>query len=234
MKRVVVYLGLTICLVVKSLAVNVEFRIANYKDNKKCAISYTFDDGMLEHYTQVFQQMEKYGFKGTFFVCGKNIRTKTLPDEKTFMSWEQLKEMSDRGHEISNHTWSHANLVNLSWEDAMKEIAMNDSVIETMTGKKPMTLCYPWNAFNEILQQWVMEKKVAARIYQYALCGGNARSTVESLTNWVNELMVSGDWGVTMTHGITMGLIIFLTLRYYGVILIGLRSMNPMCGLLLL
>lgn len=33
--------------------------IAKYKQDKACAISYTFDDGLAEHYTLVAPQLEK-------------------------------------------------------------------------------------------------------------------------------------------------------------------------------
>ena len=39
--------------------------VAPYKGDRVCAISYTFDDGLQEHYTLLFPKLEKYGFKGT-------------------------------------------------------------------------------------------------------------------------------------------------------------------------
>ena len=47
--------------------------VARYKQDKACAISYTFDDGLAEHYTLVAPQLEKRGFRGTFWICGSNI-----------------------------------------------------------------------------------------------------------------------------------------------------------------
>ena len=48
-------------------------QIARYKQDKACAISYTFDDGLAEHYTLLVPQLEKRGFRGTFWICGSNI-----------------------------------------------------------------------------------------------------------------------------------------------------------------
>ena len=39
--------------------------VAPYKGDRVCAISYTFDDGLQEHYTLLFPKLEKYVFKGT-------------------------------------------------------------------------------------------------------------------------------------------------------------------------
>ena len=56
--------------------------VAKYKADKQCAISYTFDDAHLEHYTLVFPKFEKLGFKATFWVNGKTIEDyeKGLPN----------------------------------------------------------------------------------------------------------------------------------------------------------
>lgn len=182
-----------------------EVYVAAYKNDKQCAISYTFDDGLQEHYTLVYPELEKYGFKGTFWVCGKIIEDKEAALGKARMTWNQLKEMSDKGHEISNHGWSHLVLRNKKTEQVRTEIAKNDSVILAETGKRPLTFCYPGNFVDEQVIKIASEGRVGTRLRQYAIGGEKAHSTSEALDKWVNELLLSGDWGVTMTHGITYG-----------------------------
>lgn len=50
-----------------------EVYVADYKDNKKCAISYTYDDGLEEHYTLVSRKW-KSRFQGYFLDMGKRDR----------------------------------------------------------------------------------------------------------------------------------------------------------------
>ena len=50
-----------------AFAANREVYVAKYKHDKICAISYTFDDGLAEHYTIVFPELEKRGFKDMRF-----------------------------------------------------------------------------------------------------------------------------------------------------------------------
>lgn len=47
--------------------------VASYKHDKACAITYTFDDGLIEHYTLVVPELEKRGFRGTFFINGSKV-----------------------------------------------------------------------------------------------------------------------------------------------------------------
>ena len=38
------------------------------------------------------------------------------------MTWPQLKEMSDKGHEISNHGWAHKNFARFPIEEINQDI----------------------------------------------------------------------------------------------------------------
>lgn len=179
--------------------------ITPYKDNKICAISHTFDDGLLEHYTQVFPQMQKYGFKGTFWICGNIIENLDNQQNKGRMTWHHMKEMSDAGHEMSNHSWSHPDLTKLNEETLRNEINRNDSIILQNIGKKPTTFCYPFNSFNQKVQRKASKGRVGTRTKQTSIGGEVSKSTIESLDNWVQQLLLSGGWGVSMIHGINSG-----------------------------
>jgi len=119
--------------------------VAKYKDGKACAISYTFDDGLKEHYDLEFPMLEKYGLHGTFWIWGKCIDNESASLGKFRMSWAELIEMPGKGHEISNHSWSHHNLPSLDKNALLKEIVKNDSIIFHYTNKIPRTFCYPGN-----------------------------------------------------------------------------------------
>jgi peptidoglycan/xylan/chitin deacetylase (PgdA/CDA1 family) len=45
--------------------------------------------------------MEKYGFKGVFFVMTVSI------NRPNYFIKEQIKELSDTGNVIAAHTWDH-------------------------------------------------------------------------------------------------------------------------------
>lgn len=179
--------------------------IADFKDDKTCAISYTFDDGLQEHFSLLYPYLEKLGFKSTFWVCGKIIEYKNAQLGKPRMTWEQLKEMSNSGHEISNHSWSHPVLTELSEEEIKKEVSLCDSIIEKKIGKRPVTFCYPGNLYNDKVVAIASKNRVATRLKQYAIGEEVSKTTADKLQTWVDNLLISKDWGVTMSHGITKG-----------------------------
>lgn len=172
-------------------------RIARFKGDKTCAISYTYDDGMKEHYTLVAPEMEKRNFYGTFWVNGNAVG-----NDAYYATWPELKEMARAGHEISNHSWSHANLTDITPSEVRTEIAKNDSIILAETGIPPYTFCYPYNAMNDMVVQIASENRVGTRLTQYGI--GTA-STPGKLSEWVNGLLQTASWGVAMIHGITSG-----------------------------
>lgn len=184
---------------------NQEIYVAKYKGNKQCAMSFTFDDGLEDHYTILFPELEKVGIKGTFWVCGKTIEEVAAQKGKARMTWSQMKEMADKGHEISNHGWSHTNLKRISLDEVRVEVDKNDSIIEAMLGKKPVTFCYPFNARTDEVIKIASRGRVGTRTRQYGVGGDKSKSTSESLDKKVNELLTTRDWGVAMIHGITSG-----------------------------
>ncbi|MCD7914182.1 MAG: polysaccharide deacetylase family protein [Tannerellaceae bacterium] len=173
-------------------------RVAKYKGDRSCAVSYTFDDGMREHYTLVFSQLEKHHFKGTFWICGGFIED----NHGEWLTWEQVKEMAAKGHEMSNHSWSHTNLTEISPEEVATEIRKNDLALSEQTGIVPRTFCYPYNAFDQVVYELASAGRVATRTQEFGI--GTA-STPESLEAWIQDLLVAGEWGVAMIHGITEG-----------------------------
>lgn len=70
----------------------------------------TFDDATLDHIEQAAPILEKHGGKGNFFVCEMERGMFGGPgfaDKTRFMTWEQIRQLHDRGHEIVNHSMHH-------------------------------------------------------------------------------------------------------------------------------
>ena len=79
-----------------------QVEIAKYLGDRQAAISFTFDDGLQEHYTLVFPRLKQLGLKASFGIIGSKVggNWKGVPT----MTWEQLKEMAADGQEITSHS----------------------------------------------------------------------------------------------------------------------------------
>lgn len=179
-----------------------DVNVAAYKDGKECAVSFTFDDGMKEHYTIVAPELEKRGFRGTFWLCCAWIHDDPQIDT-THITWDEAREMAKNGHEMSNHSWSHPNLTELSDEDALLEMTRNDEAIAGQIGERPVTFCFPYNAYNEERVAMAMEGRIGARLKEFWF--GGQHSPDEYLHKQIEDALASGSWIAGMTHGINYG-----------------------------
>jgi len=84
----------------------------------------TFDDSTIDHYTVACPLLEKYGGKANLFtteMIGGMFGRPGFADKTAFMTWEQIKELSDRGHEIVNHSWHHSMEFQTGSDDYIRE-----------------------------------------------------------------------------------------------------------------
>lgn len=177
--------------------------IAPYRNDCNSAISYTFDDGYTEQFTIACTELEKRGFRGTFGINGSKINADTQhKKDTTRMSWDEVREMSRRGHEVTNHGWAHRNFARFPIEVIREDIRKNDSAIYAVTGIMPRTFLYPNNNKKAEGRAEAEKNRVGTRLFQRSL---GSKATRENLHDWVNELIEKRDWGVTMTHGLNYG-----------------------------
>lgn len=180
----------------------VGFSIAKYLDNKNCAISFTFDDGLAEQATLVAPFFNKLGLKATFFVNGRSISDTAGNGGKPRVSWQQLREMADQGHEIASHGWQHRNFGKFPLEEIKRDINKNDSAIYKEIGRRSLTFAYANNTKKTGGMMEVYKSHIASRLFQISL---GSKWTSADLDKRLAKLIAAHDWEVTMTHGITYG-----------------------------
>jgi Predicted xylanase/chitin deacetylase len=100
------------------------------------SIALTFDDGPSEGTNQLLDILNHYRTPATFFVCGMNV--KRLPDV--------TRAIAAAGHEIGNHTYSHAPLYLRSPGFIAAELDAAQSIIADTTGAAPALFRAPFGA----------------------------------------------------------------------------------------
>ncbi|MGD0919753.1 MAG: malectin domain-containing carbohydrate-binding protein [Thermodesulfobacteriota bacterium] len=97
--------------------------ITSFQNNKKGAVSLTFDDGYLSQVTNGFPLLNTRNLKGTVFVV-------TGPGWiNSHVSWETWRQIASEGHEIGNSTMDHPNLTALSEGDVKWELQESQGLI---------------------------------------------------------------------------------------------------------
>src|SRR5690242_12197426 len=78
--------------------------VAPNAETKPKPVVLTFDDSVKSHYTVAREVLKRYGFGATFFITeGFSFKT----NKNLYMSWEEIRTLSDDGFEIGNHTRDH-------------------------------------------------------------------------------------------------------------------------------
>lgn len=98
----------------------------------------TFDDSIEGQYTIGAREMDKYGFKGVFFLMTISI------GKPRYMTKENIKELADAGHAMESHTWDHHMVTKLSGDEFEKQFSGSNKTIEEITGKKVSYFAYPF------------------------------------------------------------------------------------------
>jgi len=97
----------------------------------------TFDDGDVDVYENAFPIMEKYGFKGVFYLVANYV------GQLDYISIAQIKQMTAAGWEIGSHSLNHIDLT-LSPERQRAEVVESRKALETMLGVPVRTFAYPF------------------------------------------------------------------------------------------
>jgi len=98
-------------------------------------IALTFDDGPNPSSTgKILKILAKNNVKATFFVCGQNVGSN--PD--------LTRAISEAGHSIGNHSYSHAFGKYFSEASFNSEISRTQDILKTTIGRAPALFRPPW------------------------------------------------------------------------------------------
>lgn len=115
------------------------------KDHKKVLI--TVDDGYASFMKNGMPLLEKYKMKATLFVNTESVGW------SDFLTWEELKELKDKGVEIGSHSHKHSYFVNLPKDKRAKafeeDLLKAESLFEEHLGFIPKTYVYPYGEFTQ-------------------------------------------------------------------------------------
>lgn len=102
-----------------------------------------------EYLSGMLATLKRHRVKATFFLEGRWAQK--YP--------ELAKMISDAGHEVGNHSYTHPNMQNLTSSQIRQEIVKTNEVIEATTGKQGSWFAPPSGSFkNEVVQIAAEEK----------------------------------------------------------------------------
>ena len=177
-----------------------------HSEKKESYISITFDDGYVSQYNAA-KTLETYGWRGVIYfpsgLAGKDLEG--IP----VMSWQQIKDLHSRGHEIGAHTLTHAKASNYTreqWEYEVRE----GKILLAEHGINTESFAYPNNdaKYADIAQKYFSSQKNVNggineigtdEIYGLALVHNNYKDV---LPEYLQDLKDGGGWLVLVIHNV--------------------------------
>ena len=148
-----IQLGLCLCLLVVSMAYtlglneNATAVVAQKRelpvysverDDRVLSISFDASWGA-DKTIPILDILDQYGVKTTFFLVGNWVEK--YPD--------MVKEIFARGHEIGNHSDTHAHMNQLSEQGVKDELRIMSDRVEKLTGVRPTLFRPPYGEYND-------------------------------------------------------------------------------------
>ncbi|PWD98893.1 polysaccharide deacetylase family protein [Marinilabilia rubra] len=115
--------------------------------NERKKVLITVDDGYASFMESGLPLLEKYNMKATLFVNTESVGW------SDFLTWQELKELKDKGVEIGSHSHKHSYFVNLPKDKRAKafeeDLLKAESLFEEHLGFIPKTYVYPYGEFTQ-------------------------------------------------------------------------------------
>lgn len=119
---------------------------------KKKAITFSFDDGVLQD-IRCIEILNKYGLKGTFNLNSGTLGTKDAYEEngrricRDKVNASAVKAVY-AGHEVAVHTLTHPNLTCLDDETVIRQVDVDRRLLEELCGYPVVGMAYPCGGVN--------------------------------------------------------------------------------------
>jgi peptidoglycan/xylan/chitin deacetylase (PgdA/CDA1 family) len=111
----------------------------NDRENNEKYVILVFDRGYKTTFTKAKPILDKYDFKATMFVaCDRTQSPKGL-------SWDQLRQLQNEGHDIQSHGSTHVKLIDLNTYEEMESIVREGKVCLQEQGFNPTVFQAPYN-----------------------------------------------------------------------------------------
>lgn len=106
-------------------------------------VGITFDDGFESDFFKAFPELEKRGFRATFYIVTGYV------GKKDYMNWAQIKELKRRGMEIGSHSISHRYLLDLDYQTISNEFFQSKETLEGKLGEPVDSFSVPYGFVNQ-------------------------------------------------------------------------------------
>lgn len=180
---------------------------------KRPLISITFDDIWAGAMNPGATELEKRGWKGSFYVTGKYAR---LAADPAYAHVDDIKSLIQRGHEIGSHSNTHPLMTSINNNDLAEEVKNNHDYLKFL-GQAPEGFAYPFGDFTEEVETEVKRYHGYARTslvglndktldrFRLRIMPVTTSTTTSELFAWIEDAERTSTWLILLFHDLKPG-----------------------------
>lgn len=178
--------------------------IVHHESPTRPLVAFSFDDGFMEGYDVFAPVLEEFGTNAMFFVNPNYINGDdeyihhfdediVMTHNRLPMRWQQLQELSQRGHLIGAHTMDHYMINSGSTETLNYQIVTCKKIIEDKIGKQCDYFAFPYGKLSEANQEAI---DIACNTYKYVFSQSDYKNYFSFNGNVINRRHFEPFWPV--------------------------------------
>ncbi len=184
----------------------------NFPGGRKTALSYTFDDGTMNHVDVVAPLLEQYGIRATFYVIAGLVKDKrylaawddehgrTPRTQRMLASWEDIRGLMKAGHEIGNHSLTHKRMWMYKRMQTLEcEVESALGILDKKLGVLPRSWAWPYMKRRRPVAALVKTLHVATRPNAHTL-PFTKRTNLARANTWIDKAIEHGGWWFMCIH----------------------------------
>ncbi len=179
-------------------------------------VTFWFDDGLLSTYEVAYPALEERGWEGALaIVAGREIALEKFePEGDSIMSWDQVRELEEKGWEISSHSMTHTNLSEVRDNDSLKKEIITSKEILEEKDFEVNSFVFPYgDPGNEVVYDLVMENYSYWRLTTSGVNSVPSTKRLETLfltecadreeiDKWIEKTEEKSGWLIIVLHSI--------------------------------
>jgi peptidoglycan/xylan/chitin deacetylase (PgdA/CDA1 family) len=133
------------------------YAAANHLPCPERSVVLTFDDGYRNFLTSAVPRLTARKMPVSVFLITERVMTENAAaktewseaDDKTYLSWDEVRALQKQGIEFGSHTCTHRKLSELATEEAERELQLSQQVLAKYLSRDRFPLAYPYGAYSE-------------------------------------------------------------------------------------
>jgi len=181
----------------------------------KGMVTFTFDDGYTNLYTDGKRVLDKYGYRGVVGIITGLVGG--VWDGDNLMSWAQIKQVEKCGWDMASHSHSHASYLNTLDNDRLsRELGLSQELlIQHGILRGSRFLLYPYGGYNQTVISKAMQYYLGCRrvgrtftafppteLYQMGCISIENTTTVAQVQAYIDTAKQYKEWIIFLFHKI--------------------------------